>query len=102
MVKTLKANPIGAGVKPMENCQHLLTMHDEIGHTRHHPDSVLFGITKNGLVPPHAPANYRSDMPAWGSTLKDSDIWAVLAFIKSRWSTKARKVQEEVNARADG
>ena len=74
--------------------------HDETGHTWHHPDGVLFGITKNGLVPPHAPANYKSDMPAWGATLKDSDIWAVLAYIKSRWPAQARKTQEEINARA--
>jgi mono/diheme cytochrome c family protein len=74
--------------------------HDETGHTWHHPDEVLFGITKNGLVPPHAPANYKSDMPAWGTTLKDSDIWAVLSYIKSRWPAETRKIQEEVNARA--
>ncbi len=74
--------------------------HDETGHTWHHSDNVLFGITKNGLVPPHAPANYKSDMPAWGTTLKDSDIWAVLAYIKSRWSTKTRAIQAGINVKA--
>jgi len=74
--------------------------HDETGHTWHHPDEVLFGITKNGFVPPYAPANYKSEMPAWGSTLKDSDIWAALAYIKSRWPTETRKIQEDINARA--
>ncbi|MPZ46569.1 MAG: c-type cytochrome [Betaproteobacteria bacterium] len=29
--------------------------HDESGHTWHHPDEVLFAITRNGVVWPHAP-----------------------------------------------
>jgi len=66
--------------------------HDESGHTWHHPDRMIFAITKRGLVPPHAPAGYESDMPAFGGTLRDDEIWAVLAFIKSRW--KAREVLE--------
>ena len=64
--------------------------HDESGHSWHHPDRVLFEITKNGLVPPLAPKDYASDMPAFGATLSDDEIWAVLAYIKSHW--KAREV----------
>ena len=30
-------------------------LHDDSWHTWHHPDYVLFAITKNGLVPPYAP-----------------------------------------------
>jgi mono/diheme cytochrome c family protein len=59
--------------------------HDESGHTWHHPDAELFGITRHGLVPPYAPAGYPSDMPAFAGQLGDDDIWAVLAFIKSHW-----------------
>jgi mono/diheme cytochrome c family protein len=61
--------------------------HDESGHTWHHSDAVLFGITKNGLVPPHAPKDYESDMPAFGGKLSDDEIWAVLAYIKSHWKS---------------
>lgn len=64
--------------------------HDESGHTWHHPDHVLFAITKNGLVAPHAPEGHESDMPAFGGKLSDAEIWAVLAYIKSRW--RAREV----------
>jgi hypothetical protein len=32
--------------------------HDDGGHTWHHPEEVLFGITKYGLVPPYAPPGY--------------------------------------------
>ncbi len=60
--------------------------HDESGHTWHHPDRVLFAITRNGLVPPYAPEGYASDMPAYAGRLSDDEIWAVLAFIKSRWT----------------
>lgn len=62
--------------------------HDETGHTWHHADSVLFGITKRGLVPPYAPPDYQSDMPGFARRLSDDDIWAVLAFIKSHWRTR--------------
>lgn len=66
--------------------------HDESGHTWHHPDAVLFGITKNGLVPPYAPGDYQSDMPAFGGKLSDEEIRAVLAYIESHW--KSREVLE--------
>jgi mono/diheme cytochrome c family protein len=62
--------------------------HDESGHTWHHADNVLFGITQRGLVPPYAPADYQSDMPAFGDKLTDDHIWAVLAFVKSHWTSR--------------
>jgi mono/diheme cytochrome c family protein len=70
--------------------------HDETGHTWHHPDRVLFGITKNGLVPPYATADYQSDMPAFRDQLSDAEIWAVLAYLKTRWKTR-----EVLDARAE-
>ena len=62
--------------------------HDESGHSWHHPDHVLFAITKNGVVPPYAPKNYESDMPAFGGKLSDGEIWEVLAYIKSHWTSR--------------
>ncbi len=74
--------------------------HDASGHTWHHPDSVLFGITKQGLVPgKYAPPGYQSDMPAFAGTLSDEEIWAVLAYIKSSWPPEIRKAQREVTAK---
>jgi len=69
--------------------------HDDSGHTWHHADRVLFDITRNGLVPPHAPANYQSDMPAFNSLLSDDEIRAVLAYIKSHWSGKVMQWRSE-------
>ena len=71
--------------------------HDESGHTWHHPDSVLFAITKYGMVPPNAPDGYKSDMPGWKDSLNDNDIWAVLAYIKSTWPGDILKQQQEIN-----
>lgn len=75
--------------------------HDASGHTWHHPDGVLFGITKLGLVPgKYAPPKYKSDMPAFGTQLADEDIWAVLAYIKSNWPENIRAAQAEVDRNA--
>ena len=71
--------------------------HDASGHTWHHPDTVLFGITKHGLVPgKYAAPGYQSDMPAFGGALSDEEIWAVLAYIKSAWPQDLRKAQREL------
>lgn len=71
--------------------------HDKTGHTWHHPDEHLFKLTKHGLRPPLAPNGYESDMPAFAGVLTDEQIWAVLAFIKSSWSTREREFQERLN-----
>jgi mono/diheme cytochrome c family protein len=71
--------------------------HDASGHTWHHPDAVLFAITRNGLVAGvTAPAGYVSDMPAFGQSLSDEDIIAVLAYIKSTWPQSIAAAQREV------
>jgi mono/diheme cytochrome c family protein len=73
--------------------------HDDSGHTWHHPDAVLFGITKHGLVPPYAPPGYQSDMPAFAGTLSDAEIRAVLAYIASHWSSEVMKARAEMLGR---
>lgn len=76
--------------------------HDASGHTWHHPDKVLFGITKHGLVPgKYAPPSYQSDMPSFGGALSDDEIWAALAYIKSSWPQDIRKAQREITLRSD-
>ena len=72
--------------------------HDDSGHTWHHPDTVLFGITRNGLKPPLAPDGYESDMPAYAGVLSDEQIWSVLAYIRSRWSARERDHQARIDA----
>lgn len=76
--------------------------HDEAGHTWHHPDHVLFAITRNGLVPPYAPKDYQSDMPAFAGALSDAEIWAVLAYIKSHWTSReVLEAREQITRNAE-
>ena len=73
--------------------------HDATGHTWHHADTLLFDIIKRGGQA-SSPADYKNNMPAFGSILSDDEIWAVLAYIKSRWPTDIQAAQEQVNAQA--
>jgi mono/diheme cytochrome c family protein len=73
--------------------------HDETGHTWHHPDELLFSLTKLGPAA-LARSGYQSDMPAYAGKLSDKEIWAVLAFIKSRWPKNIRERQDAITRRA--
>lgn len=70
--------------------------HDDNGHTWHHPDALLFDITKRGGQA-SAPANFKSAMPAFAATMSDSEIWATLSYIKSRWSLTSQARQGRLN-----
>lgn len=72
--------------------------HDSTGHTWHHADQQLFQLTKSGLK--HmARLGYVSDMPAYEGVLTDSQIWAVLAFIKNSWPAEIRERQARMSQR---
>lgn len=75
--------------------------HDASGHTWHHPDEVLFTITKFGVAKAANMTGYDSAMPAFEGTLSDAEIVAVLSFIKAQWPPEIRKQQDEVNAAAN-
>ncbi|OAP35203.1 cytochrome C [Sinorhizobium glycinis] len=72
--------------------------HDASGHTWHHPDGVLFRITKEGPAAVVG-GDYQSDMPGFGSIMSDDEIRAVLAFIKSTWPEREREYQAEMSRR---
>lgn len=74
--------------------------HDASGHTWHHPDQVLFSITKHGVKPPYAPEGYDSDMPGFAGVLSDSDILAVIAYLKSTWPPDIRDRQRALTQQA--
>ncbi|RKF07695.1 hypothetical protein DEM25_008030 [Oceaniradius stylonematis] len=71
--------------------------HDETGHTWHHPDQVLFDITKLGVVRAANLENYRSAMPAYEDILTDDEIIAILSYIKSTWPADVRERHDELN-----
>lgn len=73
--------------------------HDASGHTWHHPDKILFAITKNGGAA-IAPPGFKSNMPGFKDSLSDREIRAVLAYIKSRWPERIRKINGRINRQA--
>ena len=70
--------------------------HDQTGHTWHHPDQLLFDLTKFGPAVVAGP-DYASDMPAYEESLSDSDIVAVLSYIKSTWPPEIRARHDQLN-----
>lgn len=72
--------------------------HDASGHTWHHPDMMLFEVTKFGSVR-GAPRPVGSNMPAFAEKLTDEEIWAVLSYIKSRWPESVRRRHDMINRR---
>ena len=73
--------------------------HDENGHTWHHSDQQLFELTKFGTAA-FVGGDYESDMQGYADVLRDDEILAVLAFIKSSWSKEIRGRNDEINNRA--
>jgi mono/diheme cytochrome c family protein len=68
--------------------------HDPSGHTWHHNDESLFTTVKYGGQAT-APTGYASAMPAFGGTLSDAEIYAVLAYIKSTWPPEILAAQQQ-------
>lgn len=73
--------------------------HDESGHTWHHHDAMLTDYIRRGgqAVLDDLGVRMTSGMPAFGETLEDGDIDAILAFIKSSWPARIRAAQAERN-----
>ena len=66
--------------------------HDASGHTWHHPDQLLFDVTKYGTTAVVG-SGYKSTMIGFEEQLSDAEIWAVLSFIKSQWPPKIQAAQ---------
>jgi mono/diheme cytochrome c family protein len=74
--------------------------HDATGHTWHHPDEVLFRITKHGVAKAANLKDYVTSMPAYEGVLSDAEIVAVLSYIKARWPADIRRKHDELYASA--
>lgn len=68
--------------------------HDASGHTWHHNDEALFATTKLGGAAT-SPVAAPNGMPAFGDTLSEREIWAVLSYIKSTWPPELQQQQEQ-------
>ncbi|MGB0663021.1 MAG: c-type cytochrome [Pontibacterium sp.] len=71
--------------------------HSVEGHTWHHPDALLFKMTKFGTAS-IAPPGYVSAMPAFEDSLSDEEILAVLAYIKSTWPAAVQQRHSQMSA----
>ena len=66
--------------------------HNDIGHTWHHPDRVLYELIRDGMADPLRPES-ELRMPAFGDKLSDADMHAVIDYFKSLWSVPHRVFQ---------
>jgi len=74
--------------------------HDASGHTWHHPDDMLFRITKYGVAKAAKLKDYDSAMPAYEGQLSDEEIAAVLSWIQSQRPPEIRARLDRMNAQA--
>ena len=72
---------------PLPNGRMPAPPHDKTGHTWHHADKALAGVTKFGLKP-FAGDNYESDMPAFGTILNDDEIEAMFSTESSSFNRR--------------
>ena len=74
--------------------------HDETGHTWHHDNRLLFDYTKLGgqaLMEAMGITGFKSGMQGLGDVMSDDEIWDVLAYIRSSWPDRIRKIQATRN-----
>lgn len=64
-------------------------------------DRDLFDVTKFGGQP-FSPPEYKNAMPGFEGRLADADIWAIVAFVKSRWPQEVRERQRELAKQRGG
>lgn len=72
--------------------------HDNTGHTWHHTDDLLFGITKYGLAEFSGLKNHKTDMPIYKDILTDDEIISVLSYVKSSWPEDVKQRHDDMNA----
>ena len=69
-------------------------IHNDRGHTWHHPDAQLRGWVLNGKL-----GSGSAGMPALGDKLTEPEVDAILTFIKSWWTTEQRDSQADISER---
>ena len=71
--------------------------HDISGHTWHHPDALLFKLTKYGFAAMIG-SDYKVSLPIYDGLIKDEEIISALSYIKSTWPDDVRQIQDKINA----
>ncbi|MDE0060764.1 MAG: cytochrome c [Defluviicoccus sp.] len=74
--------------------------HDRTGHTWHHDNRLLFDYTKLGgkaLMAARGVSGFKSGMEGFGDALSDDEIWDILAYIRSTWPERIKRIQASRN-----
>jgi len=71
---------------------------DESGHTWQHPDFALFQLVRDGVAVANCAPVDPDRMPMFRDVLSDSELVAVLSYIKAAWPEEIRQQQDRVNA----
>jgi len=71
--------------------------HDKSGHTWHHPDELLYQLTKYGFAAMIG-SDYKVSMPVYDGIITDQEIIAALSYIKSTWPADVRQIHDRINA----
>lgn len=82
--------------KPLKDGTRLAPAHSAEGKTWQRSDETLFEVVKFGGETLKADGSV-SRMPAFSEKLTDHEIWAVIAFIKSTWSSEMLEAQQEAS-----
>ncbi|NQV57808.1 MAG: cytochrome c [Rhodospirillales bacterium] len=69
---------------------------DQSGHTWQHGDGELFDYIRDGGAA-HARGGFKSAMPSFEAVLGNAEIWAVIAYVKSRWPEDIRAKQRRTS-----
>ena len=80
----------------MVNGMSLAPPHDKSGHTWHHPDEMLFNLTKYGFKA-MINDNYKVSMPVYDGILSDEEIIASLSYTKSTWPEEVAEIHNKIN-----
>ncbi|MGE3367023.1 MAG: cytochrome c [Rhizobiaceae bacterium] len=72
-------------------------LHDETGHTWQHPDFALFRLVRDGIAVANCAPVDPELMPKFKDTVTDSELVAILSYIKSTWSDDVRRDHDQVN-----
>ncbi len=82
--------------QPLPNGRLRAPPHDKTGHSWHHNDALLFKITKFGSAA-LAGGDYQTDMRGFKDELSDTEIIAVLSYIKSTWPQRIKRRRDQMN-----
>ncbi len=87
--------------KPDKNGEMPPPPHDETGHTWRHSDVMLFRMIAEGWRHPFNESD-RLTMPAFGESLTDQEIAAVIEYLKTLWTDEQRDYQAAESSQVTG